>query len=314
MSERTATWIFRGIGALMLLLGSVALVIAPLEMICFTWFSEGGRFGYEGFGFGSFLFGTLAMQIVGYYVIALLAIPIGAYHWMLRRSIRPVMLALLRIWWILGIPLLLVFLFILLASKTLTPGEALLVLVLALLSYTVLPVVLGRFYRSGSVGHVLERNHPGPTRTDALGVPVLTVAGLAVFWLLGLHVLLFFSGLFPMLTGWATGVQGLALIDGAVLTLLFLLWGITRHRRWACWGALVYFGGMAVLWVGTALHTSWLELLAVLAFPSTEVSILDGIPLQGWHLAILVGLPLAGTIAAIVKVLASHEADIAIQR
>jgi len=298
MSERTAIRIFRGMGAFMLLLGSAALVIAPLEMICFTWFSEGGRFGYEGFGFGSFMFGNLAIQILSYYVIALLAIPIGAYHWMLRRSIRPVMLALLRIWWILGIPLLLVFLFVLLASKTLILGVAVVAFALALLSYTVLPAILGRFYRSESVGQVLERNHPGPTRTDVLGVPVLTVVGLAVFWLLGLHVLLLFRGLFPILTGWTIGVSGLALIDGAILTLLLLLWGVMRQRRWAAWGTLVFFGVQTVLWVGTLMHTSWPELLEILAFPPTEVGILDGIPLQGWHLAALVGLPLVGTLVA----------------
>ena len=39
-------------------------------MYCFYLFSEGGRFHYEGFGFGSFMFGNIASQIVGYYLIA----------------------------------------------------------------------------------------------------------------------------------------------------------------------------------------------------------------------------------------------------
>ncbi len=35
-----------------------------------------------------------------------------------------------------------------------------------------------------------------------------------------------------------------------------------------------------------------LLLLAGLAFPPREVDFLDGIPVQGWHLALLIGLPL----------------------
>ena len=54
--------------------------IGPLEMYCFYLFSEGGRFHYEGFGFGSFMFANIAAQIVGYYLIALVAIPLGYGH------------------------------------------------------------------------------------------------------------------------------------------------------------------------------------------------------------------------------------------
>jgi len=75
---------------------------------------------------------------------------------------------------------------------------------------------------------------------------VLTVAGLAVFWLLGLHVLLFFRGLFPILTGRTIEVPGLALIDGGILTLLYLVLGVIHRRLWAAWGTLVFFGAQTV--------------------------------------------------------------------
>ncbi len=221
-------------GALMLLLGSAALVIAPLEMICFTWFSGGGRFGYE------IRLWVLHIRQPGdpdlsYYVIALLAIPIGAYHWMLRRSIRPVMLALLRIWWILGIPLLLVFLFVLLASKTLTLGVAVVAFALALLSYTVLPAILGRFYRSRAWARCWSA--------------IILARPERMSWAFRCSPLLgwLFSGFWGSrapLVPWSLSdthrvdhrVSGLALIDGAILTLLLLLWGVMRQRRWAAWG------------------------------------------------------------------------------
>lgn len=299
MAERVASLILRGVGALLLAVGIGALIVAPLEMICFSWFSEGGRFSYDGFGFGSFMFGNLSMQILGYYGTAALVIPLGYGHWMLRRWVQPVVLAMLRIWWILGIPLLVVFLFLLLASKELTIGGVVAASVAALFSYLVVPVSLPRFYRSEGARRALERGQLSPSRAEILGVPSLVVLGLELFWVVALHVLLFFKGLFPFLTGWATGLHGLALIDGAVVTLLLLIWGTARQRRWAWWGALAYFAAMAFLWVGALLQTQWMELVTLLDFPPAEVAILDGLPLRGWHLAVLVGLPLAGTLVAV---------------
>jgi hypothetical protein len=64
-----------------LLLGGIAVgFLGPLEMYCFYLFSEGGRFHYAGFGFGSFMFGNIASQIVGYYLLAALFIPLGYGH------------------------------------------------------------------------------------------------------------------------------------------------------------------------------------------------------------------------------------------
>ena len=42
-----------------------SLALGPVEMVCFNWFEARGRFAYEGFGFGSFMFGNMAMQILG---------------------------------------------------------------------------------------------------------------------------------------------------------------------------------------------------------------------------------------------------------
>src|SRR4030042_2937158 len=80
----------------LLMLGGVAIgFLAPLEMYCFYLFSEGGRFAYEGFGFGSFMFGNIAGQIVGYYLIAGILIPLGYGHLNKRRWARTVSLTLL---------------------------------------------------------------------------------------------------------------------------------------------------------------------------------------------------------------------------
>jgi len=53
--------VFRFSGVVMLLAGIGSLALGPVEMVCFTWFEEGGRFAYDGFGFGSFMFGNMAI-------------------------------------------------------------------------------------------------------------------------------------------------------------------------------------------------------------------------------------------------------------
>ena len=73
------------IGALLLLVGAIAAFSGPVEMYCFYFFVEGGRFHFEGFGFGSLVFASIAWQIVGYYAIALLFIPLGYAHLRPRR-------------------------------------------------------------------------------------------------------------------------------------------------------------------------------------------------------------------------------------
>ena len=45
-------------------------------MFTFYFLSEGDRFPYDGFGFGSFMFANLAVQITGYYLLACLFIPL----------------------------------------------------------------------------------------------------------------------------------------------------------------------------------------------------------------------------------------------
>jgi hypothetical protein len=117
MGYRDRTPILVLLGTVLLLIGVGAAFVAPLEMYCFYLFSEGGRFHYEGFGFGSFMFANIAAQIVGYYIIAGVAIPLGYGHVKRLRWARTLGLTLLGFWLVGGIPLIVVFLFVLVASK-----------------------------------------------------------------------------------------------------------------------------------------------------------------------------------------------------
>jgi hypothetical protein len=57
------------IGIVLLLAGAAVAFLGPLETSCFPLFSEGGRSHYEGFGFGSLMFGIIAGHGIGYPMI-----------------------------------------------------------------------------------------------------------------------------------------------------------------------------------------------------------------------------------------------------
>jgi hypothetical protein len=56
LNKEKASFIIKLLGVIQLTIGLFSLGIAPLEIYSFYLFSEGGRFYYEGFGPGSFLY------------------------------------------------------------------------------------------------------------------------------------------------------------------------------------------------------------------------------------------------------------------
>jgi hypothetical protein len=288
------------IGGLLLVGGIVVGFFGPLEMYCFYLFSEGGRFYYEGFGFGSFMFGNIAAQIIGYYLIAAVCIPIGYGHLAMRRWTRPLTLTLLWFWVIFGIPLTLVFLFVLFASKDLPVIDGVIAIVLAGLAYFLAPWLLMRFYRSRDVRLTFETRDPKPSWIDDLPQPVLVVGALLLFFIVVLHIPIFFNGVFPLFGLLLTGLEGFFLIDVSIFCLAGLTWGVLKLKPWAWWGALVYVSLLAVSVIVTFPQYGLLDILARLRFPPTEVEILDGLPFHGFHLALMLGVPLLTTLGLLV--------------
>jgi len=185
MNHKDRSLVLALIGAPLLLIGIAATLLGPVEMYCFYLFSDGGRFHYKGFGFGSFMFGNIAAQIVGYYLIAMILIPLGYDHLKLRRWTRPLSLALLWSWLVVGMPLALVFFFILLASKEISVPAAMVTVVLLAASYFVIPGLLIRFYRSRDVRLTFEARDPRSGWIERLPVPVLVLAILQSFYYSG---------------------------------------------------------------------------------------------------------------------------------
>lgn len=299
MNHRNKDPILIAIGVLTLLAGIGIAFLGPVEMHCFYLFSEGGRFHYPGFGFGSFMFGNIAAQIAGYYLIAALLIPLGYGHVMRRRWVRPLALALIRCWLVLGIPLGILFVLVLLASKETSIAVAVIAIALVAAAYLILPWLLLRFYQSQDVQLTLERRDPNRHWLEERPTIVLVLCLLYVFYGIVLHIPILFNGLFPLFGRFLTGLPGIVALDLAILLLALLTWGTFRQKAWAWWGSLVYWGAMTLSVTITFASTGYLELLAIARFPAREIEFLDGIPLHGFHLAIFFGLPLLATLGVI---------------
>ncbi len=281
---------------ILLLLGGVAVgLLGPLEMYCFYLFSEGGRFHYEGFGFGSFMFGNIASQIIGYYMIAIMFITLGYGHLKLRRWARVLSLTLLWSWLVVGAPLIFVVFFILAGSKDLSITVALISLVFLGLSYLLFPGLLIRFYQSRNVRRTLETKDAKTYWIEDLPTPILVLSALYLFYLIMLHILILFNGMFPVFGVFRYGLQGIILLDVSIACLVCITWGTLRRRLWAWWASVILLGLFMFSTVLTFFRSSYSAILLGLAFPPREMEFLGGLPVQGYHFSILVGIPLFTT-------------------
>jgi hypothetical protein len=300
MDHKDRTLIVALIGGLLLLVGIPIGFLGPIEAYTFYLFSEGGRFAYPGFGFGSFMFGNIASQIVGYYIIAALLIPLGYGHLRARRWARTLSLALLWVWLVVGAPLAVLFFFILAASKDISVAFAITTMVLLALSYLVLPGAMIRFYRGRNVRLTFEVKDSNSYWIERLPMPILVLGALGLFAIVMLHIPILFNGLFPLMGHFASGRQGIELLTASIAVLICLTWATFNRWRWAWWGSLVYSALMTASLLVTLIRSSWAEILQVLDLPPREVEMLNGLPIQGYHLAILIGVPLILTLGLIV--------------
>jgi hypothetical protein len=287
------------IGVLLLLVGIAVGFLGPIEMYCFYLFSEGGRFHYEGFGFGSFMFGNIASQIIGYYLIAVLLIPLGYGHLKMQRWARTLSLILLWSWLVVGAPLIVVVFFILAGSKDLSLPAALIALVFLVLSYLVFPGLLIRFYLGRNVRRTFETKDSKSCWVENLPMPILVLSSLYLFYIVVLHILILFNGIFPALGVFVFGLQGILLLDVSIGCLICLIWGTLRQRLWAWWGAVILLGWFTFSTILTFFKSSYSAILSGLAFPPREMELLGGVPAQGYHFAILAGIPLLITLGVV---------------
>jgi hypothetical protein len=297
---RDQSLILAVIGVLLLAVGIVAAFLGPVEMYCFYLFSEGGRFHYEGFGFGSFMFGLIASQIIGYYLIAVFLIPLGYGHLKVRRWARPLSLASLWFWLIAGLPLMAAFVVTLVVSKDPSLTTMLIVAPLLGLSYPVIPGVLIWFYRSKNVRLTFETKDPNSYWIERLPVAVLVLCLSYFFYIIVLHVSIFFNGIFPLFDVLMFDLQGIFLADLSIMLLVCLIWGTLKLKAWAWWGSLAYFSFLTFSSVLAFSKNGFSDIYTRMNFAPIEIESFQKIPFQDFRFTALVGIPLFLTLGMII--------------
>ncbi len=298
MNQRSIA-IIRLVGTALLLIGIVSALVGPAEMHVFYWFADGGRFHYEGAGFGSLMFANIAIQIAGYYVIAAVCIPLGYGHLKLRWWAPAIMRTLLVDWLIVGLPLSLIALMILVTSKGVSSVSLPFVVLGFILLYPVLPIMLLRFYRTPSAQRSFQTAEIPSNWLSGTPEALKVAVSLMVLLALVLHFPLLFNGLFPLFGRVVLGLPGTVLVDLSIATTVILVWGISQRYYWSWWCAVVFLSLIVASSAATFLTVPPHDIVAQLPLAPLEVEALSGIPMRGYHLALFVGVIPAATLIAV---------------
>lgn len=286
---------YRLAGLGMLIAGVGLAALALLEVRCFALFAPGGRFHYQGSGYGALMFANITLQIVAYGLLATLLVPLGYGHLRLRPWSRTLMSAALLAWLALGLPLAVMALALLYAQKNVSLATGLAAAALAVLTYPAAPLMLLRLYRSRVLARLLDVAGQATDWSHSargLAAALLLIIGCACWAVPAL-----FRGLAPLLTSWLTGPVALALDIACGVGNCGLAWAWLAGRRWARFASWAWVGGWGLLWAFTLAHTPWGEFIGLLRLPALEAVIMTGLPLHGAHLAVLVALPTVLTMA-----------------
>jgi len=294
----------RILGILLLLVGLVAAYYGPLEIYCFYLFSEGGPFAYDGFGLGSFWFAALAVQNVGYYVVAALCLPLGLGHLKLRRWAHT--LTRLYLWFWLGTGVLLLGALALLIPSLgqldLDRGGVLsqsVVLGLAALFFLVLlPALTLWLYNRPAVRAAFQAHEATVYWIERYPLPLLVLLLFYGFMLIFLHLAIFFQGIFPLFGQILLGRPGVYFIALCILALGILIYGTVRLKRWAWIGSVVY---LALLTISTAVSFwghSFHDVILMMDLPAYELEFLGQmVLLHDYPLVVLFTVPLLVALA-----------------
>lgn len=90
--------------------------------------------------------------------------------------------------------------------------------------------------------------------TERLPIPILVLSTLFAFYIVVLHVLIFFNGVCPLFGVWVNELRGIVLLDISILCSVGLAWGALRLKKWAWWGALLYFSASQVRHLASFTH------------------------------------------------------------
>ena len=245
--QKLPRFILKTSAILMVAVGLVAAYYGPLEVYVFYMFSPGGRFAYDGFAVGTLWFAYLVLQNLGYYLIAVLLLPLGIGTFTLRRWAYTLTRVVLWLWLGAGILVSINWAVLVLYQLSANPSDPTTTLRTAVFSsililFTlVIPVLLLCLYSRDAVRDIYEISDPRIYWTERYPFPMLIVLSIILVGILAFHVALFLQGLYPFFGEIIWGRSGVRWLAGNILIQLVILFGLIRLKRLALWSAVIYY-------------------------------------------------------------------------
>ena len=258
------------IGLLLLVTGLLSLFLVFAEFTSFYAFSEGSKFHYDGFGFGSLMFAFIVSNVMAYFTIAASCIPLGIGNLALKKWGLNLSLAFLRTILIIGATIIISFLFSFDLIKILEPYQTLIILAFLLIFSIGLPFVLVKFYLNPKSERLFE-NSDFDNYFEKQSPEKLTIILLNFFWILVFYLLIFLKGAFPVFSKFIFNKEGVYLLSTASFTLIVLTYLFYKNKYYAKFASVAYYIVIFFTFGATFLKYTTKDFLNLLNLPAYEM-------------------------------------------
>jgi hypothetical protein len=307
------------IGIALVFVGLLGAYYGPLEIWVFYLFSQGGQFYYEGFQVGSLWFAYLVIQNSGYYLVAVLALPLGIGHLKLHRWALTLARLYAWVWMGFGI-LLLGNLVALLPTVTQLGVEQAdwytriwIVGGVSVAGLVIAPLLVLWFYNRPEVKAAFEAREVPSSWIEKTPFTLLPVLLLLSLQILVLHYVIFLQGIFPLFGRVIVGRPNVYWISLVILVTGILMYGLARLKPWAWWGTCGLTAALALSTGMTLPRYSFYELVSKLNLPAYEWEFVDQmVVLHDFHLTSLVVVPLLAALGLLLhskRYFSAHSKD-----
>jgi hypothetical protein len=289
------------LGILQLAIGLLSLGIAPLEIYSFYLFSEGGRFYYDGFEVGSFLYGLIFAQIIGYYFIAFIFIPIGYGHLKLKVWALKLSKSCIWFWIIFGLPIMMFFLPLLSMKEIEVKYPIFFSASIILLFIIIIPGLLLSFYNQKNVKELFKNKSYSDAGIRNMPINGYLLLLVYILYIMIFHIMLFYRGIFPFFGTFLIDFKGLLLHDLCILLMFLLIYGLLKRKYWTWILSITFFVLMSISTFMTLINYQYINIIELLDFPKVENDIFMKLPLKSSYILMAIVGILLLTIILIIK-------------
>jgi len=247
------------------------------------------------------MFAFITVQIVCYYLIAVIFLSLGYGHLKIRCWTRNYSLILLKIWMLIGIPIIITVIPLTAMHKNLSTFFGIIFIVVLFSLYFIVPFFLFRFYNSNQLFQLIKMAGKTDNWFERYPERILILVFLFIIYALCLHILILFKGIIPIFGSFLQNMTGIMIIELTLFCLIALILGTLKQRIWAWWGSILFFVLWLISLIVTFINNSYSDILTILSFPTREMDALQGLPLQGYHFVLFFGIPLLVTIYLVYK-------------